>query len=230
MPETLLPITAEGVPPGLCFDNWSDAIPIMAQYLFARFEGNEWNTGSSTPAAEDRSKPWARTNSDGTPDGVWFYSGGFWLQKHEMPSGLVAMYEGAATDIETFDGGEAGAITTLTGAFWEPVTQMAARSPIHPGTLPGGTVINIGDNIGQEEIVMTLGNLIEHSHDIKTWSSGATGGDGGKILNEPDPGTESLVPSEVEGTSPPDAMNVIHPSRGIWFIRRTGRLYRRRVA
>jgi len=88
----------------------------------------------------------------------------------------------------------------------------------------------VGDNIGQEKIVMAIGNLIEHSHNITTWSSGATGGDGGKILNEPDPGTESLVASETEGSNPPDGMDNIQPSRAIWFIRRTARLYRRRNA
>lgn len=230
MPETLLPIISDGVPPGLCYTTLSADIPIMVQYMFARLSGNEINTGSSTPAAEDRDKPWFRTNSDGTDDGWWTFYNGFWIQKHPSPVGLVAMYEGAAADIETFDGGEAGVITNITGAFWEPVTEMAARSPMHPGTLESGTVVNIGDNIGQEKIVMAIGNLIEHTHDITTFTSGATGGDGGKILNEPDPGTEGVVATEPTGEAEPEGMDNIQPTRAIWFIRRTGRLYRRRNA
>lgn len=230
MAETLLPIVESGTPPGLCYTTLSADIPIIAQYLRALFNGNEWNTGSSTPPAENRDRPWARTNSDGTPDGVWFYSGGFWLQKHEAATGLVAMYEGSLASIDTFDSGEVGVVSSMTGPFWEPVTQMAARSPIHPGTLPSGTIINIGDNIGEEKHVMALNELIEHSHIIKTFSAGAIGGDGGHILNEPDPAADVDHATEPEGQSPPDGMNVIQPSRGIWFIRRTARLYRRRVA
>lgn len=230
MAETLLPIVESGTPAGLCYTTLSADIPIIAQYLRAVFEGNEINFGSSTPPAENRDRPWIRVNSDGTDDGTWVFYNGFWVQKHPEATGSVKMFEGALGDIEAFDGGEAGAITNITGPFWEEVTEMRARSPIHPGTLPSSTVINVGDNIGQEKVVMTLANLIEHFHNVKTWTSGATGGDGGKILNEPDPGNESLVPSEVEGSSPPDGMDNIQPSRGIFFIRRTARLYRRRVA
>lgn len=230
MPDTELQIIESGTPAGLCYTTLSADIPIIAQYLRAIFSGNEWNTGSGTPAAEDRGKPWVRTNSDGSDDGIWTFYNGFWVQKHSMAPGSVIMFEGASTDIETFDGGEAGAISSMTGAFWQEVTEMAARSPIHPGTLPSGTIINVGDNIGEEEHVMTLGELIEHSHDIQVWTSGATGGDGAEVLNEPDPGTERTKSTEPEGSAPPDAFNVIHPSRGIFFIRRSARLYRRRVA
>lgn len=230
MPETLLPIVESGTPEGLCYSTLSADIPIIAQYLRAVFDGNEINSESSTPPAENRDRPWHRTNADGTDDGWWTFYNGFWIQKHPMAIGSVIMFEGTQGDIETFDGGEAGAITNITGAFWQPVTEMAARSPIHPGTLASGAVINVGDNIGQEKIVMTLANLIEHDHDITVFSSGATGGDGGEIFNEPDPGEERIRTTHTEGSNPPDGMDNMHPSRGIWFIRRSARLYRRRVA
>lgn len=230
MPDTELPIIESGTPAGLCYSTLSNDIPVIAQYLRAVFSGSEVNTGSSTPAAEDRTKPWLRSNSDGTDDGVWTFYNGFWVQKHPMAVGSVIMYEGASTTIETFDGGEAGAITNITGPFWEEVTEMRARSPFHPGTLPSGTIVNVGDNIGEEQHVMTLAELIEHSHVIKSFSSGAIDGDGGHILNEPDPGVDVDHSTEPEGDSPPDGINVIHPSRGIFLIRRTARLYRRRNA
>src|SRR6185503_15276765 len=126
MPEELLPIVAEGVPDDLCFDNWSAAIPIMAQYLFARFTGNEINTGSSTPAAADRTKPWIRANSDGTDDGVWQFYNGFWIQKHPLPQGAIIMWEGAIAAIDAYDGGETAAVTNITGPFWERMTEMDA--------------------------------------------------------------------------------------------------------
>lgn len=230
MPDTELQIIESGTPPGLCYTNLSDDIPIIAQYLRAVFSGNEVNTGSSTPAAEDRDKPWIRTNSDGTDDGVWVFFNGFWIQKHPLPQGMVTLYEGTLASVPTYDGGEAAAVTNISGPFWEEVTEMQARSPIHPGTLPSGTVINVGNNIGEEAHVQTLAELVGHVHDITVFSSGSFSGDGAEIFNEPDPGEERTRQTLEEGSTPPAAMNVIHPSRGIFFLRRTARLYRRRVA
>ena len=230
MPDIELQIIESGTPPGLCYTNLSNDIPIIAQYLRAIFSGNEANTGSSTPAAEDRDKPWLRTNSDGTPDGVWFFYNGYWVKQHSDFVGKVVMYEGTLASIDTLDGGESGAITNITGPMWEVVSQMAARSPMHPGTLPSGTVVNIGDNIGEEKHEMTLSELIEHSHIIKTFASGAIGGDGAHVLNEPDPAPDVDHSTEATGKSPPDSFNVIHPVRAIWFIRKTARLFYRRVA
>jgi hypothetical protein len=230
MPDTQLPITALSLPGGTCYTTPAADLPLFAAYLRAIFSGNEINTGSTTPTAENRTKPWVRTNSDGSDDGVWQFFNGFWVQKHPLPAGAVMMYEGTQASIPTFDGGESAPVTNIGGPFWEEVTQMAARSPMHPGTLAGGTVIGIGTDFGEDKHVQTLGELIQHSHIIKSFTSGATGGDGAHILNEPDPGTDVDHSTEPTGSSPPDGMNVVHPVRGIWFIRRTSRIYRRRNA
>lgn len=228
MPDSELQIITSGLPDGLCYTNPSDDLPIFVQYLRALFSGNEINIGSSTPAAADRTKPWIRINSDGTDDGVWQFFGGYWIQKHPMAQGMVICYEGTLTDLPTFDGGESAAVTNISGPFWEEVTAMQARSPIHPGTLTSGTVINVGDNIGEEKHIMTATELISHTHVIKTFSAGSIDGDGGHILNEPDPASDVDHTTEATGSDPPDGMNNIQPSRGIYFIRRTARLYRRR--
>jgi hypothetical protein len=235
MPDTELPIIDIGLPQGLCYTNPTDDIPTWLPYLRAVFNGNEINTGDSTPAAEDRDKPWLRTNSDGTPDGVWQFYNGYWVKQHSDFVGKVVMYEGTLVSIDTIDGGEAGAVTNISGPMWEVVSEMAARSPMHPGTLPSGLVVHVGDDLGEEKHVQIITEMIQHSHDITAWTSGATGGDGGQILNEPDPGVEVTKTTEPEGgasaTDPiPDGMNVVHPVRGIWFIRKTARTHYRRVA
>jgi hypothetical protein len=233
MPETLLPIVAEGVPEDLCFSNWSDAIPIMVQYMFARFEGNEVNTGSSTPAAEDRGKPWFRTNADGTDDGWWTFYNGFWIQKHPMPTGAIIMWEGAIADIDTYDGGEAGAVTNITGPFWERATTLDARSPIGPGTLPSGTVLNIGDQVGEENHVLTIAELASHTHPFAT-------DDGQQVLAQVTSGAVNTIDrtgsldygfaDPVQNTGGDAGHNTIGPSLVVNFLRRTARLYRRRNA
>lgn len=234
MPGTLLPIVAEGVPDGLCFDNWSAAIPVMVQYMFARFDGNEINNTSSTPAAEDRGKPWFRTNADGTDDGWWTFYNGFWIQKHPMATGAIIMWEGAIADIDTYDGGEAGAVTNITGPFWERMTEMDAKSPMGPGTLPiSSTVLNVGDAFGEERHVQTIAELAAHTHQFST-------DDGQQVLAQVTTGAVNTInrsgsldygfadPPQNTGSS--TAFNVVHPVRVVNFLRRTARLYRRRNA
>ena len=233
MSETLLPIQSGTIPQGLCYHDPQTDWPILATYLKAVFSGNEVNFSSSTPTAANRTKPWFRVNTDGTDDGMWVFYNGFWVQKHPIPVGLVCMYEGAQVDIATYDGGEVAAVTNITGPFWEEVTAMAARSPIHPGTLASGTIVNIGDNVGEEKHVQTIAELPIHDHPAtdaaggRTIATGITPDDG--TINR----TGSLSFKEVSRTGltgAGDAFNVVHPVRAIWFIRRTGRTYRRRVA
>jgi hypothetical protein len=231
MPETSLPIIAEGVPAGLCYTNMSDDIPVIASFLRAIFTGDEINTGSSTPAPEDRGKPWYRTNADGTDDGWWTFYSGFWIQKHPMFSGFIgfAPIGTALTDIDTLDGGEAGAITSITGPFWQVVSELNAKSPIGPGTLPSGTIINPGDTIGEESHVQTADELRSHRHDIPYSGQGSLSGDGAHILNGTPVHTGDHFTSDTGG-DPPTGMNVIHPVYALYAIKRTSRLYRRRVA
>ena len=226
-------ISIASLPSTLCYSNPQSDWPLMVSYLSASVTGtlNMFNVGNSVPSADNRDKPWIRTNSDGTPDAVYNYSGGFWLTKHPLPTGLVCMYEGTEASIDTFDGGEAAAITNIAGPFWEKVTEMAAKSPIMPGTLPSTTVLAIGNDYGEEKHTMLSTEMPRHTHTIQAWTSGATGGDGGQILNEPDPGTEVEKTTGAaggrDGETNPDPFNVIHPVRAIWFLRRSARIYRR---
>jgi len=63
--------------------------------------------------------------------------------------------------------------------------------------------------LGEETHLQTISEMPAHTHDIQTFSSGATGGDGGDILNEPDPGVDRTHPTESTGGG--TAFNVIHP-------------------
>lgn len=231
--QTELLVQSNDIPAGLCYSTPQADYPVLASFLRAIFNGNEINFGSSTPAPADRTKPWVRVNPDGTDDGTWVFYNGYWVQKHPLATGLIMLWEGAQTDIATLDGGESAAITNITGPFWEEVTEMAAKSPMHPGTLPAGDVIAIGANFGEDRHTQSIAEIATHDHP-------ATPSSGGRMIATgitPDDGTinrtGSLSYKEVtttgqSGSSTP--FNVVHPVRGIWFLRRTGRLYRRRNA
>src|SRR5574342_502464 len=122
------------VPTDFCFTSWQESWPSLVALLSGQFNrsGTGINFGNQVPAMIDQDKPWFRTNSDGTPDRLYSFSGGLWLAKHPLPPGAVIMYEGTEASIETFDGGEGGPIGPTFGAFWEKVSEMNARSPIGP--------------------------------------------------------------------------------------------------
>lgn len=63
--------------------------------------------------------------------------------------------------------------------------------------------------VGEETHLQTIGEMPSHHHTIATFSAGATGGDGGDILNEPDPGTAHS--HDTGDTGGGAAFNVIHP-------------------
>jgi hypothetical protein len=223
------------VPANTCYESPAVDWPKLVSNITANLTGSlsTVNSGTSTPAAADRDKPWLRSNADGSDDGQWVYYNGFWVQKHPAAVGLVAMYEGALADITTFDGGEVGAVTNMTGAFWEEVTAMRARSPIHPGTLASGTIINIGDDLGEEKHLLIVSEMPAHIHEYDE-TNGArilTKVSSGKVGDIDQTGSLDYDFAEaIESTGGDTAHNTIHPVRGIFFIRRTARLYRRRNA
>lgn len=235
MAVTELQIITSGVPEGLCYTNPTyDLQNIIAPYLRARFSGSEINTGSSTPAAADRTKPWIRTNSDGTDDGTWSFYAGYWVQKHPMAVGAIILWEGALTDIDAFDGGETAAVTNISGPFWERATGFDARSPMGPGTLPiSSTVVNVGDAFGEERHTQVIAEIGTHRHEYSTADSQQvlvrqTTGKVGDINQ-----TGSLdyaYSDQMDTTGSSTPFNVVHPVRICCFLRRTARLYRRRVA
>lgn len=223
-------ITTLDVPSNFCHQNWQVSWSFLVGLLRAEAEGLAYNFGNTTPAAIDRDKGWFRTNADGTPDGWYAYANGNWLMRALLPApGAIILWDGSAAGIDTLDGGEVGAVTTTTGPFWERVTAMDAKFPLGPGTLPGGTVVNVGDTGGAEDVTLDLDQIPSHDHGIpnkkllhQTLSSG--------ILEQGSGNNISLATFQAEGGDSNDvtvAHNNMPPWRGIFFIRRTQRIYHR---
>lgn len=138
------------------------------------------------------------------------------------------MYEGSLASIETYDGGEAGAVTATTGPMWERVTQLDARFPIGPGTLPSGTAVAVTNTGGEEKHTL----LEEELPNIEIKSRHRTdlqdGGGSAALHNLPTFGTQVTV-DEFGGDASGNtvAHNNLPPYYCLQFIRRTGRLYYR---
>lgn len=229
-----IPITSATVPSPLDCKlsnaDWQQFVSLL-QAIFPE-DAAIWNFGNTEPSPSRRVYPWFRSNADGTPDRVYKYSMGAWISLHSMAPGSVIMYEGTELSIDTFDGGTAGAVTSISGPMWEKVTSMNAKFPIGPGTLPSTTVIGIGDTGGDEEVTLTLPQIPPHSHEFRVNANDDGGsGSGNDVPDDSDPslGGNLFGDTEETGGSGTPATTEAHgnmpPFQAIWFIRRTARLY-----
>jgi microcystin-dependent protein len=227
-------------------EKWQELIALL---LVTVPDGSKINIGPGPIAAADRIWPWLRLEADGRPDTLvggqlYHYVGGFWLATH--PGRGVIMYEGVEADIPTYDGGETGAITATTGAFWEKVAQMNGRIPIGPGNLvTSGDAIAINTDYGKDEVQLGDENYRHHKHFVVARQSVSGGSapsttnqvadDGGGFAQENYmlQGTGSAasrgLSSNVNGdTAANEEFSIVPPVRGMFFIRRTTRIYVRR--
>lgn len=243
-----IPITSATVPSPLdCVvsnANWQALIALLA----ATFpeDASIFNTCNTEPSPARRAYPWFRCNADGTPDKWYRYSMGAWISLHPSPPGLVAMYEGTEGSIDTFDGGEAGAVTATSGPMWEKVSQANARFPIGPGTLPSTTIINVGDTGGEETHELTSEEMPAHSHLLATegvedstalsspnqfLDRARDEGDNqdyslrGDPDTEPTAGKTGVTGGDADGDTTPH--NNLPPYYAIFLIRRTARTHYR---
>lgn len=223
-------ITTSEVPSTFCHRTWPETWPFLVSLLEGTLEGNvqSVNFSSTTPAAEDRDKPLLKTNADGTPaSAVWYsYASGNWLGKHPLVPGIVVMYEGSEASITALDGGEAATVTASTGPFWEKVTNMDAKFPIGPGTLPiSGTVVAVGDTGGLEKVTLTASEMPAHTHNIRI--GGADPTSGGSVIESAQTPDVPQGQKSTESSGSGDAHQNMPPYRAILFIRRTARLFYR---
>jgi hypothetical protein len=252
--NAVLSFAAGNFPDGYCPSSYQVFANDIAAALSGTLPGNftAWNVTSDSPAPpapNDNAKPWLKLDpSTCAPVGVYVWSAAFgaWVSRHPCFPGMVIMYEGTDVSVPSLDGGDGGdigTVTQVTGPMWQIISEMAAKFPIGPGTLPGyqavpvPTTITVGVNGGIEgnSVVVGAANVPPHVHNIacpisdaaaidsttgqfKTnlqWADGEASTLGGK--------TRSNIPDPL-GTKPLEFSN-LPPYRGIWFLRKTARLY-----
>lgn len=226
------------------------ALSALLTVSFPNDIGN-FSIGNTEPPPSRRGDPWFRLEADGTPDGWYVYAMGSWLKRHTTVPGTVIMWEGLAADIDTFDGGEAGAVTDLSGPMWERVTEMDAKFPIGPGTLPSTAVIGVGDTGGEENHELVSAEIPKHNHklanvdfaapspanpqlgagDFLTFKGGRESGNSNfnytlcGSATAPSLGVTSDIGGDGSGNTV--AHNNLPPYNAIFFLRKTGRLFYR---
>lgn len=165
-----------GLPEGYCFTSFSrfglDLVAQMAGYVGGSY--SLFNFGNDEPAVNDRTKPWLRTNADGTFDKIYVFAGGVWVSTHYLPPGTRIIAPSTlltASDVWAWDGGSGDdpATTTptfATGAMWEVDPILTAKFPLGAGTLPSGAVVAPNATGGAETHALVAAETPAHTHFI----------------------------------------------------------------
>lgn len=213
-------VVPEGTCPPWIIARWPALVGLLSGNLNGAL--NVFNYGNAVPAPADQGKPWMRLNSNGTFDKWYAFSGGVWISPHGMATGLITLWRGDITTIDTFDGGAVAPITDRTGPMWKRVTDLDAKFPIGVGTLPSGAALALGATGGEENHVLTIPELAKHHHNVMV-KQDAVGGSGGNRLR-PDATAIDAVTDDVGNDM---GHNTMPPYYALFFIERTARLYYR---
>lgn len=163
-----LQVNVTPFPPGTCFQTDQDLADGVAAALQVIFPGTltAWNIGSSQPSVENRDKPWLRLDAiTNTITGIFSWSPvyGLWTENHWLYNGGTPPFQerrifvGTLTNLQTYDGGEAGTVSDVTGPFWVQDTVFTDGIPVGVGakvTVPDTTIVsNVTDGASPLNLV-----------------------------------------------------------------------------
>lgn len=185
-------------------------------------------TMSSTKPV-DTTQAWYQLDSLGRPVRLYTFAQGAWLSLHPCVPGFTMIWTSALPNFNTFDGGDANALSPISGPMWEVVTALAARVPLGAGTLPiSTTVVAIGDTGGEEKHVITTAELPIHNHprNNENKTEIATLTVPGDTIDTNFGTTQNGKTTGITGNTGGDqAHQNMPPYLGVAFLRRTARLF-----
>lgn len=137
MQDIELPVVPPVFPPSYCFSPQQYAND-LASGLVVSLPGTvtPWNIGPNEPGITYRDRPWRKIDpvtGISVGDFDWSPLYGKWLKQHFQKGAPYYQIVPSTTNLDTFDSGEAGAVTPIAGPFW-------ALSGSPPAGLPTGTV------------------------------------------------------------------------------------------
>jgi hypothetical protein len=230
---TLITLTPPSLPVGYCPTNYQQLANDVISGTQATFNssiGNSFfNFGASVPALNNQVYPWL--DEDGN---WWIYKDGYWLRKNPVAIGSSErrVYVGTTTDLQTYDGGNTNAPSNWSGPMWEVDTLFEARFPVGAGTFAASGVVSVNGTTtstavaGEDKHTLVTSEMPKHSHTM-TWDSQDTaGGNQLKTLYlGPDANAFNDIVKSSGDAGGDAAHNNLPPFYGVYFIKRTSRVY-----
>lgn len=234
MPTNQSVILQKGtVPSDACFNNVSELYDLFINSTTAYVNGNYslFNYGENKPSTDDTDKPWIRTVGN-LPDRVYVYASGYWLSKHPTPASgnERRIWVGSLAELKTYDGGADEDVNDFSGPFWEVDDAMSARFPVGVGEFDNSGEVAVTETGGEDKHTLNEAELPDHSHTFSV--NRAVNGDDaagpGELLmanrNVADAGGAEPDVS-ISGGGGGEGHNNLPPYYGVYFIKRTSRIY-----
>ena len=225
---TLITLTAPSLPANYCpasYQKLANDIIGGTQATFNSTIGNSFfNFGPTYPAINNQIFPWL--DQDGN---WWIYDQSLWTRKNPVAAGGFdrRIFVGTTTDLLSYDGGDGTATaTTTTGPMWMVDTLFDARFPVGAGAFAAsGAVAVLGTTtstsiVGEDQHTLTVPEIPAHTHNFFPLVT-ADANNGG--ANGVQYGTTANVATSSTGGGA--AHNNLPPFYGVYFIKRTSRVY-----
>lgn len=225
MPTILLPLLPGTLIPGVCYNDEQSRLNAYAENLQAQLPGQAYyNYGDSIPAVENNAYPWLRTT-----DMRWYRFSGSWISPvgPEYNVGIRRLWTSSAGLLQTYDGGDTDTPSDRSGPMWEIDHDFDGRSPMGPGAIEGSNPAKTlagGEDYGTGAHTLAGSNLPEHRHAMK-FSQGTDGDTYPSIATGSTNDRQYFT--EMAGNATPTPLNNVHPVRGCYIIKWTGRAYRK---
>lgn len=237
MADLVLPVTPGTLPAGACPSSYQEMLNLFSTFQSVTFPSSQGNLVVSATTPADTTATWLQLDSLGRPVRIYYFASGAWLSLHPCVPGFTMIWTQTLPTMNTFDGGDASALSAISGPMWEVVTAMGARFPLGAGTLPSTTVIAIGDTGGTEDTTLTVPNIPAHGHQL--WVGSSDGAQSGirealQTCDSPASGTSAAYKTNdgshnnyVQNSGSGTAFSNMPPYFGVSFLRRTARLFYR---
>lgn len=238
-----LPVNAGTLPGGVCPATLQDLLNLFSANQSVTFPSTFSGVTASPTKPTDTTQVWLQLDTLGRPVRVYYFAQGAWLSMHNLPPGFILIYPYAAPDFTTFDGGDANALSAISGPMWQLPVDLSgnpilrAQFPLGAGTLPSGTVIAVTNTGGEEKHVLTVPEMPPHGHALVPRTFSYAGGpapaeDIQPTASDPNRAPDSINTKNTGGdptTNPPNIAaaghNTLPPFYGVNFLQRTNRLF-----
>lgn len=246
--QIVLPVVPTQLPSGFCPTDLQSMLNGFSAAQTVTFPNTFTGIIVSATKPTDTTQAWLQLDTLGRPVRVYGFAQGAWMSLHPVVPGFTMLWTNALPTFTTFDGGDANAVSSISGPMWEQVTDFNARSPMGVGTLPSGQAVALADQLGEETHVLTAtegtvdpnhihtigrGRLPNNADTFFLTGTSTKDGTGVRLTGG---GYTTDVLSNQTGlynvTSTPNvaspdaaAHNNLHPILGCYFLRRTARMF-----
>lgn len=231
---TIITLTAPSLPVNYCPTNYQQlANDIIGgtQATFNSAIGNSFfNFGPTVPTLNNQIYPWLDENGF-----WWVFSNGYWTRRNPVAAGGSErrIYVGTTSDLQTYDGGNTNTASDWSGPMWEVDTAFEARFPVGVGTFSASGVVSVNGTTtstavaGEDKHTLVVGEVPSHTHQILdqyiNLVQRGTADSGVFSATNRSEGTANLLPTTSSGGGA--AHNNLPPFYGVYFIKRTARVY-----